>query len=187
MPSVAPAVDQLIGETLDDKILNLWKGKPENFGAFSGLRTFKNSLNEYGVDKNIHYIQKLFQNKNPSYSMSVRLPRTFPRRKYIATSGYGESVQTDLAFMNDFAGRIGFIVVVDVFSRKIFASPISNKTSAHIEDKLEHIFNNELKKYPSSCASDNGGEYQGLKGYFHDHNIQFHIKQGKIKAGFAGL
>ena len=157
MKRVPPSYNLLKGSTLDEKIINLWKGNPENFGEYSGLRTFNSSLQEYGVHKDIHYLQELFQNEVPSYTMSIRLAKKFPRREYLATEGFGQAVQSDLAFMNPFNKRIGFIVVVDVFSRKIFAAVISNKTSNHIEKKLEHIFNVELKSYPTTFSTDAGG------------------------------
>ena len=187
-----PTFDLLQGDTLDDKIVNLWTGKPPNFGEYTGMRTFQSSLSEYGVNKDLKYLTKLFQNKVPSYTMSVRLPRTFPRREYVATGGFGSEVQADLAFMppypedNDAVNQmIGFLCVVDIFSRRIWAEPISNKKSDDIEKILDNIFKNEIKSYPVIFESDMGGEFLGMKNYFEKHNIRFHIKQGKIKAGFS--
>ena len=189
----APDFDALEGDSLEDKIVNLWNGKPPNFGEFTGMRTFQSSLAEYGVDKDLKYLSKLFRENVPNYTMSIRLPRTFPRREYVATGGFGSEIQGDLAFMppyptepNDtIEQKIGFLCVIDIFSRRIWAEPISNKKSLDIQKILDNIFKNEIKCYPIIFESDMGGEFLGMKVYFEKHNIRFHIKQGKVKAGFS--
>ena len=190
----APDFDALEGDSLEDKIVNLWNGKPPNFGEFTGMRTFQSSLAEYGVDKDLKYLSKLFRENVPNYTMSIRLPRTFPRREYVATGGFGSEIQGDLAFMpsyhapNDYSSEhffIGFLCVVDIFSRRIWADPISNKKSPDIQKILDNIFKNEIKCYPVIFESDMGGEFLGMTAYFEKHKIRFHLKTGKVKAGFS--
>lgn len=190
----APHFELLIGDTTVDKIINLWNGKPSNFGEFSGMRTFQSSLVEYGVHKDLKFLSRLFHENVPNYTMSIRLPRTFARREYVTTGGYGTEIQSDLAFMPPYPAsdsedhaqqQIGFICLVDIFSRRVWAEPISNKKSSDIEKILDDIFKNQIKSYPIIFESDAGGEYTGMTSYFEKHNIRFHIKQGKIKAGFS--
>ena len=121
--------------------------------------------------------------KEPFYIISQRPIRRFPRRKF-DVGGYGQLVQTDLAFMFEKGGYKFILVVVDVFSQKIWAEPLMDKSTKTVKVAFEKIFK-QVNAPVTELQSDQGTEFTGLKQYFKDKKILFRLKYGKNKASWA--
>jgi hypothetical protein len=152
-------------------------------GAFSGIRNFQMFLKtELNEDVNLKRIYDILK-KEPFYIISQKPIRRFPRRKY-SVAGFGSLMQSDIAFMfekNDFKY---FLVLVDVFSRHLYAESLKDKSADTVRKAFEKMFatiNSPITK----IETDEGGEFVGLKNFFKKEKIIFSIKYGTNKANFA--
>ena len=85
----------------------------------------------------------------------------FPRRKY-NVNGYGELFEADIAEFYDYKGFTKLLVVVDVYTRKIFARPLKTKTTKEVQDAFRSIF--QEAGIPSYIGSDRKVENKMLRG-----------------------
>jgi len=108
-------------------------------GSFSGVKTFqiflKTDLNEHVSQNRL----KQILNQLPFYIVSQRPIRTFPRRHYSVNS-YGELLQADLAFMFEKNNYKYFLLVIDIFSRRIFVEALQDKSAPTVEKAFLKIF-----------------------------------------------
>ncbi len=112
-----------------------------------------------------------------------RVRKTFPRRKTIV-HGVGRLWEGDLAIMYDYNSFMGFLLCVDVFSRKLFCEPIKQKDAQTVRMAFKNIFVKAGLK-PDILQTDKGAEFLGNKDFFIKNNIYFKIKIGRHKASFA--
>lgn len=126
-------------EISDQTILDLWKD-PEFSGSYRGIKTLQLLLR---TDKNIeiseHRLYKILRT-DPTYLIHQKVSRNFPRR-HVMVSSYGELVQADLAVMFEYLNYKYFLLLVDVFSSKVFVRPLKSKDSKTVAMALEDIFN----------------------------------------------
>ena len=167
----------------DEKLKALWSDT--NFkGSFSGGRTFqsflKSDLNENVSLSRIYSVLKTI----PSYQISQRPIRKFPVRQY-DVSGFGQLIEADLAHMFEKNGFKYFLSVVDCFSHKIFAKALRSKNPAEVKNAFEKIFKEFGDTEISTLATDEGGEFVGLKEYFRKKKIRLIFKKTKNKARYA--
>ncbi len=171
-------------KTLNEQdIRKLWK-EPKFCGAFSGINNFQACLK---MEKGIHMSKnKLFQilRKDPDFLIeSRRVYKTFPRRRLVV-HGVGQVWQADLAMMFRFNKFIGFLLCIDLFSRKIFCRTIRKKNQPTVKKAFESIFE-EAQLVPAKLETDQGQEFLSNKPFFQEKNIFFKIKTGAHKAAFA--
>jgi len=126
-------------------------------GSFSGARTFQIFLKtDLGEDISLNRIKGIL-NQLPFYIISQRPIRKYPRRHY-SVGSYGELLQADLAFMFEKNDYKYFLLVIDVYSRKLFAEPLKDKSAATVEKAFTKIFAN----FPTGIQkleSDQGPTY----------------------------
>lgn len=173
-------------EINEDEILRLWKDISFP-GSFRGLKTFQAVLK---TDKNIDISEKkLLQifRKEPLYLIHQIKPRKKETRPVI-THNYGEIVQADLAYMFEDVPTKSkyFLLLVDVYSQKIFVEIIDNKESQTVASALENIF----KRFGApiyQLQTDRGKEFTGrpCKVLYEKLHIRFSTKRGLSKASFA--
>lgn len=121
----------------DSEILALWKD-PNFNGSFRGARSFQIFLK---TDKNIDIaLQRIYKvlNTDSIYISHQRPIRNFPRRHYDVRT-YGEVCAMDLAFMFPFEEFIGFLLLIDLYSSKIFTEPVKSKNFKSISDAFLKI------------------------------------------------
>jgi len=168
------------------KILSLWKDI--NFpGSFRGVKTFQALLKS---DLNIDISEKKLYNilkKDQIFLIHQIKSSTFKRRSYI-THHYGEIVQADVAFMfpDSESPFKYFLLLIDVYSNKVFVEPLKNKDSETVSISLKKIF----KQFGSpiyKLETDKGTEFTGkqCKALFKELHIFFKTKRGLHKASFA--
>jgi len=85
----------------------------------------------------------------------MKVQRSFPRRSYDIQS-YGDVTQADLAFMPESPeGYKYFLVLIDAFSRRMFAEPIKTKSSEEVGKAFEKIFS-EFGSQITKLETDQG-------------------------------
>ncbi len=173
----------MVSEKLKETILALWRDK--DFSAsFAGLETFGNALR---TEKNISISNNALLEilrSDPDFLLETRkIKKKFPRRK-MNVHGAFSLWQCDFAQMFQYGNFVGFLLCVDVFSRKIFCRSVQSKSAESIKNAFKLIFD-ECQDKPDKLESDQGGEFLGNKTFFTKNKIFFKIKTGRNKASFA--
>jgi len=180
----------------DEEILKLYRD-PSFPAAFGGVRYFQTYLKtEMNESVALNRLYNIFK-KEPFYVMSQRQIVRFPKRRYDVKS-FGELVQADIAQLYDHDGFKYFLVVVDIFSQRVWAQPLKSKKALEVKNAFIEIFKSMeptingkkvhmfgLKSPISQLSTDMGGEFIGLKEYFKSQGILLTYKYGKTKASFA--
>lgn len=166
----------------DSEIKQLWQNE-DFIGAYSGLKTFKALLfTTYGENIPLKRLKSILEDI-PSYVARQRPPKKFPTRSY-HVYGFCTLMQADLGVMFKFEDFYYFLLLIDVFSRKIFTRPLKNKKTSTVKEAFEDIFetiNNRI----SVMQTDSGAEFKGLKNFFASKNIRHQYKFGITKCNFA--
>ena len=114
----------------------------------------------------------------------MRPVRTFPRRSY-DIEAYGDLTQADLAFFPESPQGYKYILIlIDVFSRHLFAEPLKTKTSKEVGKAFEKIFK-EFGSPILKLETDEGTEFTANRDLFQKKRIYFHVKYQTHKASFA--
>jgi len=169
----------------DSSIVKLWKD-PEFSGSFQSAKAFQSAVFfEKKIHLSLHRIYKILS-KLPEFLTLIKPMRHFNRRNYSSVHGFFKLVQIDVALMFKFGIYSNFFVAVDVFSHKIFAQTMRNKTIKEVQICVNKIFNS-VNLWPESVQSDRGKEFTGkeLVKLFSDHGTYFTFKKKKKKASFA--
>ena len=166
----------------DEQILQLYKD-PNFVASFTGVRNFRNFLftekGEHVPEKRIYSILK----KDPNYIIHMKPARKYETRSYDIQS-FGELVQADLAEMFEYDGYKYILVVIDVFSKHIFAEPLKDKTAKTVGESLEKIFQ-QFQSPITKLETDQGKEFIGNRDLFKKNKIIFKTKHLVNKASFA--
>lgn len=89
--------------------------------------------------------------------------RMFKRRRVIV-KGIHDLFQSDLVEMQPYSkfnkGYRYILVVINVFSKYVWALPIKTKTSKHVSEAMKKILLNETP--PKNMQTDRGGEFYGV-------------------------
>ena len=170
----------------DEEIIQLWHD-PSFFGSFRGVRTFQKLLKtDLNIDVPESRLLKIFKT-DALFLIHQRPKRIFLRRKY-TVNFYGQLVQIDLAYMfpDSETNAIYFLLAIDVFSFKIFAEALQNKSAEAVLKALNTIFR-QFKQPIYEIQADRGKEFLGkpVKNYFQEKKVVFSPKYGKNKASFA--
>ena len=170
----------------NEEILHLWKD-PTFSGSYRGAKTFQTLLK---TDKNIEVSEKRILDilkTDPLFLIHQTPKRHFKRRKY-NVHFYGELVQADIAFMfsDSETNKKYFLLVIDVFSFKIFTRPLNDRSSKSVAEALKQIIK-EFKEPIYEIQTDQGREFlrKEVKNLLKSDNIFLKFKYGKNKANFA--
>lgn len=126
---------------------------PTQPGAYRGAYLFSKGRNHKKVTQLLQTLD--------AYTKHVPYRRRFPRSKVI-TSGPNIQYQADLidfqklASYND--GYKYILIVIDVFSKRVFLRSLKNKSGAGIVSAFKDIFD-EHPKLPFTIQSDQGREF----------------------------
>ncbi len=173
----------MASEKLRKSILELWRDK--NFsGSFAGLNTFGNALR---TEKNINIpnntLLQILRSDEDFLIESKKIKKRFPRRQ-MNVHGVFALWQADFAYMHTFAGFVGFLLCIDVFSRKLFCRSVKTKEAVEIRKAFQSIFD-ACNDTPDKLETDQGKEFTANKQFFEEKKIFFKIKTGRNKASFA--
>lgn len=156
----------------DEELLRLWRD-PNFSGSYRGAKTVQVLLKtDLGIDVSQHRLYRVFKN-DPIFLIHQKPIRKIPRRQ-IDVHNYGELVQCDLAVLHPdpITNDRYFLLLVDVYSSKLFVELLKTKDSPTVAAKLKSI----LKSFGSQIyvlQSDRGKEFLGKQ-------TQSVLKQNKI-------
>lgn len=129
---------------------------PKNPAAFSSI---SNVIRSTGV-KNVKKIVKVLRSL-PTYTVHHPVRHKFPRRK---TFGHGPNycLQADLcdysAFKKDNDSNTFILMVIDVYSRFLYAEPILQKSGLCVRAAFDSILS-RMPGLPVSILTDEGKEF----------------------------
>ena len=108
--------------------------------------------------------QFLRENKNHSVHRRI-VKKTFPRRRIITESPF-QIFQADLIEYRDYGysngGNRFILVVIDCFSKMLYAEPVKRKNADYMSMAFKKIFEN-LNFFPNSIITDRGLEFYNLQ------------------------
>ena len=148
-------------ETEDDKngklLTNIYY-TPGHPGSFSSEKRLYDEAKKENPQISRKFVKE-FMNKQYVVSRHKRLRKTFPRRKVlilrINQSWSVDLVQCDL--LKNYNRGYGYIVnCIDLFSKKLWARPIRQKTKKEVEAALESIIEENDMVSPYKLWTDNG-------------------------------
>ena len=122
----------------DAEVLSYWRN-PQFSGSYRGAKTFQILLKtDLGEDVSINRIYKLLKT-DKIFILHQRPIRNIERRHF-DVKFYGQVCQSDLAFMFVHNDYNSFLLLIDLFSLKIFAEPLKSKSSQNVKIAFEKIF-----------------------------------------------
>lgn len=168
-----------------DFIVKKWND-PRYRGCFTGIATLTKLLNE-DFKENFtrgEVIEAL--RTQPAFINRINRKKTPHNRKYTVQDAF-DTWQLDIAFMKKYKKHVGFLLCVDVASRRLYTRIITNKSAATITHSLKHIIQNECNSFsPQKIITDQGKEFEGEFGQFLSRNNIYHSKiKTFVKASIA--
>lgn len=115
--------------------------------------------------------------------------KRFPTRSYIQ-KGLFDTLSIDLADMSEFAeendGCTFLLVVIDIFSKKLYVRPLKRKTMKEVAENMEDILK-DIKYKVTNIQSDNGTEFKNkvFKSLMHKYGINHYFSYSPIKCSMA--
>ena len=165
------------------KILDLWR-TPSFSACFSGLSTFQLALKlEKHIDISRNELLQIMHSDPDFVIETNQIKKKFPRRK-MNLHGFCALWQADLGFLFPKENFIGFLLCIDVFSRRIFCKAIKSKTKNTIKKCFQKIFT-QCNDTPDVLETDRGPEFLSNRTFFEEKKIYFKCKTGRNKASFA--
>ena len=175
-------------------VINKWKNIkiPGSFSSAGYFYRGLKSSNKTGK-KTFDQVQGILK-KNINFQTSRLLRKNFPRRRDLAFY-FSERMEADLGDIgpNRFVdiktkeekGRY-FIITIDLFSRKIWARGLRNKTAEEVYSAIKDIFEGFKAPYtfPQVLETDQGLEFANkkLRGYLDKKKVTLKLAVGANKA-----
>ena len=154
---------------MDFGVIYLNPLNPSSFGGVSRLKE------QVGKDPT-----EWLKSQN-SYTLHKPVRRRFRRRRYMV-SGIDSLWQADLADVKALARWNGgcsyILVVIDVFSKYVWAQPVKSKTAKEVLDAFKVVLGTDSRK-PENFMTDKGGEFNNaaMKKYCTDNGINYYTSQ----------
>jgi len=170
----------------DEKLIQLWRD-PNFSGSYRGIKTFQLLLKtDLDIDVSEKRLYKVLK-KDQIFLIHQKRHTSIKRRPY-DVNFYGQLVQIDLAHMfeDPITEEKYFLLLIDVFSFKIFVKSLKDKSSNTVAKALADLFE-EFGADIYEIQSDRGSEFLGApsKNLFKEKKILYRSKFGKNKANFA--
>ena len=107
--------------------------------AFAGVSTLRMALkHELGLNFSVKQVQEALLSV-PNYVMKIRRASKFLTRPYWVTGSFLEW-SVDLGFMKPLDGRIGYLLAIDAFSKRLYAEVIHDRKNSTIVSAFKRIF-----------------------------------------------
>lgn len=145
-----------MSQITDQELENLWRD-PNFSGSFRGVEAFKILLKtDLNIEASENQIRRVLH-KIPTYVLHQKRKRILERRHYDVRF-YGETVQMDIGFMFKFENYTCFLLLIDIFSLKLFVQPLHSKKSEEVLLAFKKIFSQFDAKI-HVLESDQGSEF----------------------------
>lgn len=170
----------------DEELLNLWRD-PSFDGSYRGVRTFQVLLKtNLDIDVPLERLYNIL-NKDQIYLIHKTPSKLFKRRQYIVHN-LGELCQMDIAFMfpeKDTNFRY-FLLLVDVFSSKIFTVPLKSRETPEVIQAIRKIIKDfQAPIYEIQADRESAFISKECKKFFKEEQIVYRPKFGKNKAAIG--
>ena len=102
-----------------------------------------------------------FLRNHPTHSVHRRVVRRFPRRRVIARFPYELFMADLIEYRNYKRANRGYsyiLLVIDCFSRMVYASPMKSKSADDSLAAFKHVFE-DLPRFPIHLVTDKGKEF----------------------------
>ena len=162
------------------KILELWRD-PKFSGAYAGLATFQTCLeHEKNISISRNELLKILRTDRDYVLEMRKIPKAIKRRP-MNIHGVGILWQADLGQLFEHDGYTGFLLCIDIYSRRIFCEKLKTKTKRDVEEAFKNIFK-QASLCPEKLETDMGAEFQSNRSFFEKKNIYLKVKTGANKA-----
>lgn len=176
-----------MNKTQKDKILSKYYYNPKQPGGYSGATKLKKVLDkQYPGTFSLYFIKKWLNNQD-SYALQKQVNHRFitPR---VQVSGLNDQADIDLMSVENISkyndGVKYLLIVIDIFSRFLFARPLLNKTSQVVLAAIKDIF--KVRTF-TKIRSDKGSEFVNkiFRKFMKESGVYFFTTQNKPKANYA--
>ena len=161
---------------------------PKHPGAFSGPKKVQALLKQNNFNPTIKQIKAWLQDQD-AYSLLRSTRYRFDRRR-IVTKGIDDMWDADLAEVGNIAVHNNnykyWLVVIDVFSRKLWVVPVQSKHHTHMVQAFQTLFQITTRR-PTHLRTDKGTEFtnRAVKKLLKDENINAYTTKNETKANYA--
>ena len=165
-------------------ITNKWSD-PTYRACFSGVDNLRAALNnDFGLSLSKKEVLDALKTI-PSFVNRITTKKVKKWRSYDVPGAF-DTWTMDLGFLPKIKHFIGFLLCVDIGSRKVYTRIITNKLAKTIKQKLNKIFEEDCSNFtPQTIITDAGKEFVGLKGFFSEHSIYHKVMKTSAKASIA--
>lgn len=115
-------------------------------------------------------------NTIPEYLKHLLRKKTGERRVYYVHS-VGECWQMDIMFYKHNSTLTPILMIIDLYSRRVFGHPLSNKTAKVVREALQLAFD-DYGYLPLSVSVDRGSEFIGNTKFLEEKGIRVTWKYG---------
>ena len=161
---------------------------PKQPGAFSGPKKVQSLLKEHNFHPTLKQIKAWLQDQD-AYSL-LRPARYRFSRQRIITRGLDDLWDADLAEVGNIAAHNDnfkyWLVVIDVFSRKVWVVPVQSKHHTHMVQAFQTLFQNTTRR-PRHFRTDKGTEFtnRAVRKLLKDMQIRAYTTKNETKANYA--
>ena len=161
---------------------------PQHPGAFAGPVKVKKILNENDFHPTLKSVKAWLQDQD-AYSL-LRPARYRFKRQRVVTSGIDDLWDADLADVSNIAQHNNnlkyWLVVIDVFSRKLWAVPTASKHHTHMIQAFNTLFLSTNRR-PKHLRTDKGTEFtnRAVKRLMKNEQIDAYTTKNETKANYA--
>ena len=161
---------------------------PQHPGAFAGPQKVRRILNKHNFYPTLKSVKAWLQDQD-AYSL-LRPTRYRFKRQRVVTSGIDDLWDADLADVSNLAPHNDslkyWLVVIDVFSRKLWVVPVQSKHHTHMVQAFKTIFAATARR-PKHLRTDKGTEFtnRAVKKLMNDEHIDAYTTKNETKANYA--
>ena len=158
-------------------------------GSFSGPVKLHSVLKSNGYNVSLAAIKRWLQDQD-AYTL-MRPVRYRFKRENVITCGIDDMWDADLADVSNIEqhnnGVKYLLVVIDVFSRYLWISPLLNKSSEKVKEGFLEIFQSETGRKPKRLRTDKGREFTNkvTKDLMKRNSIKMFTTKNETKANYA--
>lgn len=159
--------------TMDNIFKNIYFN-PNDSGSLGGVYNLYASAKKLNPNITLNHVRDWLKKQNV-YTLHFPARRRWKRNK-IYVSYIDEQWEIDLIDLKIFANQNNgynyILMVIDVFSKYLFAIPTKTKTAIEILNKFEQLFKT---RKPTKIRSDRGGEFDNriFKEFCEKNNVKF--------------